>query len=601
MVPMIAFALASLILQSPADSYDKVEYMIPMRDGVKLYASVYIPKNMPGRHPIMLHRTCYSAGPYGPGKFRGFAGSKKFQDKGYIFAFEDVRGRFMSEGKFEDVRPLLRGKGGPKDIDEATDTYDTVDYLVKNVRDNNGKVGAWGISYPGFYTACAGVNSHPALKAISPQAPVTNWFIGDDFHHGGALFLQDGFGFLSGFEPPRPGPGPSYPPGLSPHFSDSYKFYLGLGALPNADKYFHHEIPFWNDMMAHSSYDDFWKARDSRPGLTGAKCAILTVGGMWDAEDMWGAMNTYRAFEDQNPGIDNKIVLGPWFHGGWSRSTGEKFGDIEFGQETSTYFREQVEFPFFDHYLNDGPDPSLPEALVFQTGSNEWKKFAQWPPKTTPKSVYIGSDGTLQMTAPDKNGVDEYLSDPAHPVPFTMEVRPDRNREYMIADQRFASRRPDVLTFSSPALDVDETLAGPIDAKLFASMTGSDADFIVKVIDQYPDDTPAANGVQMGGYQMLLRWEVLRGKFRDSWEHPSAFRPNKVTPVTVHLNSVLHTFKKGHRMVVQIQSSMFPLIDRNPQTFEDIYKASDADFKRQTIRIYHSPQYPSHLEVGELH
>ena len=586
------------------ERYAKIEYSIPMRDGVKLYASVFVPRNMPGKHPIMLQRTCYSAGPYGPEGYHPFGGSRKFQDAGYIFAYEDVRGRYMSEGDYVNIRPLLRGKGGPTDIDEATDTYDTIEYLVNHVPDNNGRVGAWGISYPGFYTACAGVNSHPALKAISPQAPVTNWFIGDDFHHGGALFLQDAFSFLSGFGVPRSGPSPSYRAAMAPQWPDSYRFFLGLGALPNVDeRYFHHQISFWDDMMAHPDYDAWWKARDDEPGLKGTKCAVLTVGGMFDAEDMWGAQNTYKAFERNNPGIDNKIVLGPWFHGGWSRSDGSKFGDIPFDQPTSQYFRDEVEFPFFDHYLNDGPAPKLPEALVFETGSNQWKRFDVWPPAgTRSASIYLGAKDGLSFTAPTAGGegADAYVSDPARPVPFTMEVRSNRNREYMIADQRFAYRRPDVLSYESPMLDHDETLAGPIDADLFVSTSGTDTDFIVKVIDVYPDDAPMSGDVSLAGYQMLLRWEVLRGKFRNSFEKPEPFRPNRPTPLKIHLNEVLHTFRKGHRIMVQIQSSMFPLIDRNPQKFEDINTAKDADFQRATIKIYHTPALPSHLEVHVL-
>jgi putative CocE/NonD family hydrolase len=585
------------------DRFSKVEYMIPMRDGAKLYASVYIPKNATAPMPIMLQRTCYSAGPYGPDKFRGgFPGSQKFQDSGYIFAFEDVRGRYMSEGDFVDVRPLLRGKGGPKEIDEATDTYDTIEFLVHNVPQNNNRVGAWGISYPGFYTAVAGVNSHPSLKAISPQAPVTDWFIGDDFHHGGALFLNDAFGFMSGFGVPRPKPVPQYTPGLSPSYPDAYKFFLNLGPLSNAnDLYFHHQIKFWDDILAHPNYDAFWQARNDRPGLSGVKCAVMTVGGMFDAEDMYGALNTYQAFEKLNLGIANTLVMGPWFHGGWSRSTGASFGDIDFGQETSVYYRDNVEFPFFDHYLKDGPDPKLPEALVFETGSNQWKSYNVWPPTdTVKKNVYLGSKGALSISnsVPTDTGFDEYVNDPSKPTPYTSEVRGNRNREYMIADQRFAERRPDVVTYQTPVLTEDLTTVGPITADLFASTTGTDADFVVKVIDVLPENTPAKETVPMGGYEMLVRAEVLRGRFRNSFEKPEPFKPGRPTPVTVHLNEVSHCFKKGHRLMLQIQSSWFPLVDRNPNKFVDIATAKPEDYQKATIRIYHDPSHPSHLTIG---
>jgi putative CocE/NonD family hydrolase len=390
---------------------------------------------------------------------------------------------------------------------------------------------------------------------------------------------------------------------MAPGWSDSYRFFLNVGPLSNVnDRYFHGRIRMWNDLMNHPDYDEFWKARDTRPGLTGTKCAVLTVGGLFDAEDMWGALNTYRAFEKNNPGIDNRLVMGPWSHGMWAgrAAEGKRLGDIDFGHPTAVYFQDEVEFPFFDHYLNDGPEPNLPEALVFETGANRWRRFDQWPPAGESTAYYIGPDGTLTLSKPKVDGEDAYVSDPNRPVPFTMEVRSNRNREYMIADQRFAFRRPDVLSYETAPMESDTTFAGPVTADLFASTSGTDADFVVKVIDVFPDDEKPQGDVQMGGYQMLVRWEVLRGKYRNSYERPEPFKPNRPTPVTVRLNDLMHTFRKGHRMMVQVQSSMFPLIDRNPQRFVDIYKAKASDFDKATIRLYRSRRYPSHLTLSRL-
>jgi len=582
------------------ERYTKREVLVPMRDGVRLHTVIYTPRDESRPHPVLLHRTGYSAGPYGA-NFRIPNGSKRFQDGDYVFVYQDVRGRYLSEGTFEDVRPLLRGKAG---ADEATDTYDTIDWLVKNVPANNGRVGMWGISYPGFYTAVGGVNSHPALKAISPQAPVTNWFLGDDVHHNGALFLQDTFGFFAGFGVPRPQPTQQYSARMAPAWSDSYRFFLELGPLSNVNaRHFKGQIKMWNDIVAHPDYDAFWKARDIRPGLTGTKCAVLTVGGHFDAEDNWGATETYKAFERNNPGIENSLVMGPWYHGMWAHAgPGRKFGEIDFENDTATFFREEIEFPFFDHHLNNGARPNLPEALMFETGGNKWRKFDQWPPTgTQPTAFHFAPSGGLTRTAPAvKGGADDYVSDPNRPVPFTQEVRANRNREYMIADQRFAFRRPDVLSYETPVLTEDLTVAGPIIADLQVSITGTDADFIVKVIDVFPDDQPAKDGVQYGGYQMPVRMEVFRGKYRDSFETPKPFRPGQVTRVRIPLNDVLHTFKKGHRMMVQVQSSWFPLVDRNPQTFTNIYQAKASDYRKATIRIHRDATHASKVILPVL-
>ncbi|MGV3618627.1 MAG: CocE/NonD family hydrolase [Fimbriimonas sp.] len=586
--------------QAPfAERYTKREVLVPMRDGVRLHTVVYEPKDASERHPILLHRTGYSAGPYGA-TYRNPWGSPRFVEGNYVFVFQDVRGRYLSEGEFEDVRP---DKADEKGTDETTDTYDTVDWLVKNVRSNNGRVGLSGISYPGFYAAIGAANTHPALKAVSPQAPVTDWWVGDDFHHHGAFFLQDAFGFMGGFGVERPKPTAQYSPSLAPSFPDAYRFFLELGPLRNVnERYFNGKIRFWNDLMEHPNYDAFWKARDTRPRLKNVTCAVLTVGGLFDAEDNWGAFETYRAFERNNPGIENTLVMGPWYHGQWAGASGQSFGDIDFGQETGTFFRERVEFPFFEHHLKGGAKPRLPEIMIFETGGNRWRAFEEFPPKGAPTlDLFLDKGGLLNLEKPkEKSGADSYVSDPARPVPFTMEVRPNRNREYMIADQRFASRRPDVLTYETPPLPADLTVAGPIKAELQVSTSGTDADFIVKVIDVFPDALGVQNGIVYGGYQMLVRAEVLRGRYRDSYEKPKAFGPNRVTKVTVPLNEVMHTFKKGHRVMVQVQSSWFPLVDRNPQTFVDIAKAGPEDFKKATIRVYRHAEHASKVTMTVL-
>ena len=607
---MLLFLLCACMSfgQSPnvKDNYNKVEYRIPMRDGVKLYTAVYVPKNANGRSPIMLGRTPYSAGPYGPDKFRTrFPGSPKFIENGYIFAFQDVRGRFMSEGEFVDVRPEDGGKYHPNDIDESTDTWDTIDYLVKHVPGNNGQVGMWGISYPGFYTACGGIDSHPALKAISPQAPVSEWFKGDDFHHNGAFFLQDAFDFYLFFGLPHPGPIESYHSDVRVSHPNAYNFFLQNMPLKNlTDKYLSNGFQFWHDLMDHPNYDDFWQRRSLEPHLKNVHCAVMTVGGFFDAEDMYGALHVYQAIEKQNPGIENTIVMGPWFHGGWSFGAGRYFGDMDFGQDPSTYFRDNVEFPFFDYHLRGGPNPNRPEALMFETGSNKWDSFAQWPPKAVRRNLYLESDMGLDWSKPagaDPKGGDSYIADPAKPVPYNGQPVDRRTREYMIADQRFNDNQPGVVEYETKPLDHDLTLAGPIKADMFVTTTGTDADLLVKVIDVFPADAPSnqigSRTVSLSNYEMLLRWEIMRGRFRNSYSNPQPFTPGQVTPVNFQLNDVCHTFKAGHRIMVQVQSSFFPLVDVNPNTFVDIYKASPSDFQKATIKVIRSAKYPSHVEL----
>ena len=593
------------------DNYTKIERQIPMRDGVKLFTAIYIPKSKDQKYPFMINRTPYTVAPYGETMYKMTLGpSPLFLKEGFIFVYQDVRGKWMSEGQFVDVRPHVDQKKTKKDIDESSDTYDTIDWLIKNIPNNNGKAGIYGISYPGFYSAAALPGAHSGLKAVSPQAPVTDWFLGDDFHHNGAFMLADAFAFYSSFGVPRPlpitpdkGPKPfKYP------IKDNYRFYMSIGALKNVkQKYFGDTIKFWNDMMEHGTYDKFWKDMNIRPHLKDVKPAVLVVGGFFDAEDAFGALNTYQAIEKQNTKTKNSLVMGPWFHGGWARGTGASFGDIEFGQQTSTWYGQNVEFPFFMHYLKDAKNELPAEATIFVTGSNEWKKFASWPPQETEtQKLYLQADGKLSFTAPQtvSASFDEYVSDPNNPVPYQDGVQERRTREYMIDDQRFAARRPDVKVYQTDILTEDMTLTGPLLADLAVSTTGTDADYVVKLIDVYPEDTAAATvnpkGIIMGGYEMLVRGEVMRGKFRNSFEKPEAFVPGQVTNVKYTLPDVAHTFKKGHKIMIQVQNSWFPLVDRNPQQFMDIYHAEDKDFQKATHRIYHDQANSSSLTITVL-
>ncbi len=583
--------------------------MIPMRDGVKLFTAIYAPRDRSQTYPIILNRTPYSVSPYGPEQYRTALGPSLFmQNEKYIFVYQDVRGKFMSEGEWVEVRPHKPRKSGPTDIDESTDTYDTIEWLLKNVPNNSGRVGMWGISYPGFYTSMGSIDAHPALKAASPQAPIADWFIGDDFHHNGALFLPHAFNFFATLGKRRPKPTTEFPPRFQHGTPDGYRFFLELGPLANANrKYLHGEVGFWNDLMDHPTYDAYWQARDVRPHLRNIKPAIMTVGGWFDAEDLFGALETYKTIERTNPGARNTLVMGPWFHGGWARSDGDVLGDINFGSKTSLAYQETVELPFFNCLLKDKcTGGQLPEAMVFETGSNTWRRHESWPPKNVEsRDLFLNANGKLAFTADTAvAGFDEYVSDPARPVPFINGVDIGMTREYMVEDQRFASRRPDVLVYKTDVLDRDVTLAGPIKATLFVSTTGTDSDFIVKLIDVFPDTTadpdPNPTGVRMGGYQMLVRGEPMRAKFRNSFSTPEAMIPGKVTKVEFTLPDVNHAFLRGHRIMIQIQSSWFPLVDRNPQKFVDINRATEADFQKATQRVYRSGSNRSRIAVSVL-
>jgi uncharacterized protein len=587
--------------------YTKYEYRIPMRDGKKLFTAVYTPKDRSKQYPILLMRTPYSVQPYGVDRYRPNLGpSPLFAKAGYIFAYQDVRGTWMSEGKFVNMRPYNPAKK-ETDTDESSDTYDSIEWLIKHVPNNNGRVGQSGISYPGFYTAAGMIDAHPALKASSPQAPVTDWFIGDDFHHNGALFLPHMFNFLATFGRPRPGPTKKREYRFDHGTPDGYQFFLHLGPLPNANaRYFKDDVAFWTEAMQHGTYDDFWKSRNLRQHLKNIRPAVMTVGGWFDAENLFGALETYKKVEASSEGRCNILVMGPWLHGGWSGGDGESLGPVHFNDKTSVYYRENIEFPFFEFHLKGAGEFKHPEAWVFETGTNQWRKYDAWPPKTAKRqALYLRAKGRLSRKAPPKNGseesYDEYLSDPAKPVPYLDKITVGMHAEYMVADQRFAGRRPDVLVYETEVLDEDVTIAGPIQVDLHVSTTGTDADWIVKLIDVYPDDyldpNPNPTGVRMGGYQQLLRGDVMRGKFRNSFEKPEPFATGKPAAVSFTMQDCCHTFRTGHRIMVQVQSSWFPLVDRNPQTFVDIYQAKESDFHKATQRVYRSREMPSRVSV----
>ena len=588
------------------NNYSKKEIYITMRDGVKLFTSFYIPKDNTEKHPFIMTRTPYSCAPYGEDKmiplWNGYV--MKYARENYIFVLQDVRGRYMSEGVFEDVRPFNKNKKGTE-IDEASDTYDAVDWMVKNIGGNNGNVGVFGTSYPGFYSTEAALSNHPAIKAVSPQAPVTDWFIGDDFHHNGAFFAMDGFSFYPTFGKPHPAPTKDYGSGFKTPVKDNYKFYLQTGAVKNLAALIGDSIRFWHEMYQHPNYDSWWQARNARVGLYNVKPAMLWVGGLFDAEDCFGAWACFKATEQQSPQTNNRITMGPWYHGQWSRE-GSFLGNVRFESNTSGYYQQNIEIPFFQYYLKGkGSVDDLKKANIFFTGENQWKKLNNWPPaEVENKNIYITSSKTLSFDNPaakfkpeDRSkreiSYSEYISDPAKPVPYADGVHWGRTREYMTDDQRFAGRRTDVLSFETEILTSDLTLAGPVIANLVTSISTTDADFVVKIIDVFPDDfvypeDAKGNGKDypMGGYEMLVRGEIMRGKFRNSFEKPEAFVPNKITPVKFTLPDVAHTFKKGHRLMIQVQSSWFPLADRNPQKFIDIYKADNSDFQKASIRIY---------------
>ena len=599
------------------ESYTKYEYRIPMRDGKKLFTSVYVPKDQSKTYPFLIQRTPYSAAPYGVDEYpRRLGPAAELLKLGYIFVTQDVRGRYMSEGTFIEMTPHKVVKG-PTDFDESTDMYDTAEWLLKNVPYNNGRIGLWGNSYPGFFVSASIIDSHPAIKAASPQAPVTDLYMGDDSYHNGAFMLASNFGFYTNFKQQDT---PTLPPKSRVPFDfgtqDGYEFYLKAGTLADiikltsADK-----NSLFASQAVNDTYSDYWQSRDISRHLKNIKTAVLTVGGWYDLEDPVGPLKTYREIGKNNKGIFNSLVMGPWSHGGWLRYDGAKLGHVDFGFKTADWYRKNILVPFFEKHLKDKEGVKVAEANVFETGTNVWRQYSQWPPASTQsKMLYLKAGGKLGWIQDSIKGFDEYISDPAKPVPYTNAVTINVPQEYVVGDQRFAASRTDVLVYQSDVLEEDITIVGPVRPKLFVSTSGTDSDFVVKLIDVYPAELNMANvnsasqstaaprdvpvpGVQMAGYQQLIRGEPFRAKFRKSFVTPSPMVPNQVDKIEFDLPDVLHTFRRGHRIMVQIQSSWFPLVDRNPQTFVSIPKAKASDYVKATQRIFRGGAESSALGV----
>ena len=592
-------------------NYNKEEVYIPMRDGVRLYTAIYTPKKS-GKYPIMLKRTCYSIAPYGDNEFRNSIGPSKYlmEDK-FIFVYQDVRGRFMSEGKFTNMTPNIPGNNHKLNTDESSDTYDTIEWLLDYLEgQTNGKVGQWGISYPGFYTTAALPDAHPALKASSPQAPISDWFF-DDFHHNGAFIQSHTFAYPAfGYQKNKPTQQPWYAEDLermqSAFVLDGYDYYKELGTLKNITDSIHFDNKFWKQTVEHPNYDDFWQKRNILPHLKNIDHAVMVVGGWFDAEDLYGSLNTYKTIEKNNPDTYNTIVFGPWGHGDWRREKKlQTINHISYGENISMFYQKEIERNFFNHFLkNNKGSINLPEAYMFDTGNKVWEKFDEWPPKTNTITLGFAKNGELLINdTGNRKTKFEYTSVPSKPVPYTSqpENKGFTNGRYMTDDQRHAARRPDVLVWESKELSENLTLAGEIMAKLNVSISSTDADFIVKLIDVYPEDHKNyehnSENVVMGKYQQLVRAEVFRGRFRDSFEKPKPFVPNTMDNIEIILQDIFHTFKKEHKLMVQIHSTWFPLVDLNPQKYvENIYKADKEDFVKSTITI----KGDSKILVGDL-
>jgi putative CocE/NonD family hydrolase len=581
--------------------YAKYEYHIPMRDGTKLFTAVYVPYDKSSKHPMMMQRTPYRVAPYGSDKYKTKLGpSEIFEKEGFIFVFQDVRGRFMSEGEYVNMRPQDAGDKGGKAVDDATDTYDTIDWLVKKIPNNNGKVGMWGTSYPGYYTSVAAINSHKALKAISPQAPIANWFY-DDFHRNGAFSTPMAFIFFDTFDKQREGQFAYWPEGMDSTTPDGYDFFRKLGPLSNVNKdYFKGKRPFWNELTQHPNYDKYWQQRDVLQHLNNVKPATLVVGGWYDTEDLYGPLATYKKMSNDNKKDNVHIIMGPWYHGQWNRDDGTTMGEANFGFNTSEWFQERILLPFFKHNLKGTEEEALATATIFETGANRWREFDTWPPKKGKDvTLYMGNGEQLLTETDKQGGASEYVSDPNKPVPHSAQTSRGWDRPYMAEDQRFTARRTDVLVFNSDVATEDQTIAGAIDLNLYVSTSQSAADFVVKLVDVFPamDETSNKVDAATGNRHELVRWGIMRGRFRDSMSDPKPFEPNKPTLVKFELLDVLHTIKRGHTLQIQVQSSMFPFMDMNPQKYVDnIFEAKPDDFVKAQHRLYHSEQYPSAIK-----
>ena len=599
MLPFLFLCLSALGQEKKpnyvAENYTKQEVRIKMRDGLELFTAIYSPKDTSKKYPIVMQRTPYNCAPYGPDQFkRSIAPNETMMKEGYIVVYQDVRGRYMSDGLYDNMRGYIPNKKVKTEVDEASDTYDTIDWLVKNVANNNGNVGTWGISYPGYYASYSLLSGHPALKAVSPQACISDFFF-DDFHHNG-VYLLSYWKVTPLFGPQKTKPTTEawfkFP---NVGTNDDYQFFLNAGPLVNLDKYYDSSNEFWQQLKEHSSYDEFWQKRGLLQHLKNIKPAVMIVGGWFDAEDLYGPLNTYSTIEKSSKNY-NTIVMGPWSHGDWARNSEKQIiGNINFGDSISGFYQKNIEANFFRHFLkNNGKgENKLPEAYVFDTGRKEWKTYDAWPPKNTEKQqFYLQPQQKLTKNA-GAVSFEEFISDPKKPVPHSEDIKQQglTPRKYMTDDQRFAARRPDVLVFETDVLAEDVTLAGDILAKLQVATTGTDADWIVKVVDVFPNDEPETKEVQpylkMSNYHMMVRSEVMRGRFRNSFVNPQPFVAKEKTPVNVKLQDVFHTFKKGHKIQIQVQSTWFPLIDLNPQTFvPNIFYAKPEDFKKQTHRVY---------------
>ena len=574
------------------ENYTKMEVDIPMRDGTKLHTTIYSPKDTSTEYPILMQRTPYSSRPYGEDQFRSKIGPNEYlMQQGNIIVYQDVRGRWMSEGEYDNMRAFIPNKTGEQ-FDEASDTYDTIEWLINNVENNNGRVGTWGISYPGFYATYSLLSEHPALKAASPQASIGDFFF-DDFHHNGAYLLSYWRATaLFGYQKDGPTDEAWYKmPELES--KDQYQFFLDAGPLSNLDKYYGEDNIFWQQLKEHPNYDEFWQSRGIVQHMKDIKPAVMIVGGLFDAEDLYGPFNIYKSIERHSNNY-NILVFGPWSHGDWARNTERQaVGNIYFGDNISEHYQKNYETVFFNHFLKGeaNGNTGLPEAHMYDTGMREWNNYEAWPPEAAQQKIfYLGENETL--TGAPSDSKEEFISDPKKPVSYNNEIKMVFTpREYMTGDQRFAARRPDVLVFETEVLQEDLKMAGPIEAQLQVATTGTSADWVVKVIDVYPPDAEdyeeTPEHLKMSNYHMMVRSEVMRGRFRNGFENPEPFEPNRKTAVDITLQDINHTFKKGHKLQIQVQSTWFPLIDLNPQTYvPNIFEAEDEDFTKQRHTVY---------------